>query len=209
MQNDSPNDIQPSTPKTLAVFDFDGTLTGSDSLFHFLYFMCGIYRLFTGAIILLPVFTGMKTGRISNSGAKEKILEYFFKGCDQEDFDHKSRKFAQTKLPAIMRTNALEKLYWHKDHGHEVVVVSASLENYLVPWCDRMGVNCIGTKLLVRDGKIAGSYNGRNCYGPEKARRLKSAYELDQFNRIYVYGDSRGDREILELATDQFYRYFN
>ena len=48
-----------------------------------------------------------------------------------------------------------------------------------------------------------------NCYGIEKVNRIKEEYDLDEFKNIYVYGNSKGDREMLNLGTHKFYKYFN
>ena len=42
----------------------------------------------------------------------------------------------------------------------------------------------------------------------EKGNRVKEAYNLDDYDRIYAYGDSRGDKELLELADKSFYKPF-
>ena len=42
----------------------------------------------------------------------------------------------------------------------------------------------------------------------EKVRRVKERYNLDDYDHIYAYGDSRGDKELLELADEGFYQPF-
>ena len=83
-------------------------------------------------------------------------------------------KFAETKLPAMLRAEAIKRLDWHKRQGHRCVVVSASLENYLLPWASKAGFNDIlSSRLETIEGKrTSGKLLGENCYGPEKMRRL-------------------------------------
>ena len=59
----------------------------------------------------------------------------------------------------------------------------------------------IGTKVEVDlDGKLTGRFLTKNCYGPEKVNRLLEI-EPDRKNYfLYAYGDSRGDKEMLECA---------
>ena len=42
----------------------------------------------------------------------------------------------------------------------------------------------------------------------EKGNRVKEAYNLDDYDRIYAYGDSRGDKELLGLSDKSFYKPF-
>jgi phosphatidylglycerophosphatase C len=49
----------------------------------------------------------------------------------------------------------------------------------------------------------------RNCYGEEKVRRIKTSYNLDEFDHIYAYGDSEGDKAMLDLAHERYYKHFS
>jgi hypothetical protein len=57
---------------------------------------------------------------------------------------------------------------------------------------------------LVFDGGL----HGGNCRGPEKVVRLQNLLgPLDTYE-LYAYGDSDGDKEMLEAANHSFYRAF-
>ncbi|MCW8829046.1 MAG: HAD-IB family hydrolase, partial [Gammaproteobacteria bacterium] len=51
-----------------------------------------------------------------------------------------------------------------------------------------------------------GCYDGENCYGAEKIRRLQSLLGERAGYDLYAYGDSRGDRELLALADHAYYK---
>jgi len=38
--------------------------------------------------------------------------------------------------------------------------------------------------------------------------RLKEHFDFSAIDYVYAYGNSRGDREMLELADETYYRYF-
>jgi HAD superfamily phosphoserine phosphatase-like hydrolase len=102
----------------------------------------------------------------------------------------------------------MERIQWHKAQGHKVVIVSASIACWLKPGCDRNGLELIATKLEIKEGIVTGKLLTRNCYGIEKVNRVKEKYRLDDYETIYAYGDSRGDKELLELANESFYKPF-
>jgi phosphatidylglycerophosphatase C len=194
--------------KAIAFFDFDGTITTKDSLAEFIRFAKGDIGFMTGVIAALPYIIGYKLGVTDRQEAKEKLLSVFFKGTPEEEFKELSLAFAMERIPSILRPGAVSKLQWHLQQGHQVVIVSASPAHWLKPWCDLNGFACISTELEVIDQKISGKINGRNCHGEEKVRRIHEKYDLSSYGSIYAYGDTSGDKPMLELAGNSFYKPF-
>lgn len=124
-------------------------------------------------------------------------------------FNAKCKDFATQHIPKIIRTEAFKAINQHLSNQETVVVVSASPENWVKPWCDIMGLFCIATRLEVKSNKVTGNFSGNNCYGQEKVRRIKERFNLSDFESIIAYGDSRGDQEMLELADSKNYKPFH
>lgn len=195
--------------KDLYIFDFDGTLTYRDSLPGFIQFACGRGAYYMGILLLSPVLAGYKLGIIRNDIAKERLLRFFFKDWDAAHFNSIAERYSRDHLDRIIRPKARKYLENIKKEGHAMVVVSASIDQWLRPWCHQNGLETIATQMEVIDGKLSGKFESENCYGPEKARRIQQRYDLSQFERIHVFGDSRGDKEMLALGTHSFYRFFH
>ena len=193
---------------TLALFDFDGTITTDDSLIKFIRFVVGDTKFIWGMILLSPMLTAYKLKLIPNYKAKQYMLSYFFKGMDEEKFMQVANEYSLSHIDTILRPKAMEKIAWHKEQGHKIVIVSASIECWLKPWCDKNDLDLIATKLEIQDGIVTGKFLTKNCYGIEKANRVNERYDLSEYDHIYAYGDSRGDRELLELADESFYKPF-
>lgn len=192
----------------LALFDFDGTLTTRDTLFDFLWFTFGFRRFLVGMIKVSPVLLLFAFGAVSNVDAKKKILSQFFKGLRAEELIGWGVHYGESGIPRILRLEALERLCWHKTLGHRVIVVTASAEEWVRPWCSSQDVELIGTKLEVVGDRVTGNFATSNCRGAEKVRRIRERVHLENYRRVYAYGDSKGDREMLSLATDPHYRDF-
>jgi phosphatidylglycerophosphatase C len=192
----------------LALFDFDGTVTKKDSFLVFIRFYVTKWKLFQGVFILSPIFIAYKLKLISNEKAKKGFVKYFFGGEDELEFDRKCNIFGNTVLPKILRKSALTNLIQHKKQGHKVIIVSASLENYLIDWCKNNDFELIATKLETSNGLITGNFSSKNCYGKEKVERIHSHINLADYLEIYAYGDTKGDLPMLELATKPFYKFF-
>lgn len=103
----------------------------------------------------------------------------------------------------------MQAIQEHQSNGDRIVVVSASSEHWLTYWCKEHGLELIGTQLEVIDKRITGKIKGYNCYGKEKKNRLEAYLDIEEYNEIYVYGDSKGDKAILEIATHPYYRHFH
>ncbi len=184
----------------IAFFDFDGTITARDSLIDFLIYATGYLNVIAGLVILSPALLAYAGNCIPNWRAKEIVLSHFFKSWDLEEFRTLASKYARERLPRIIRPTAMQRIAWHKSQGDRVVVVTAAIDCWIMDWCDRNGLDLLATQLEVADGRLTGKLGTKNCYGPEKVRRIKAAYNLEEFSRIYAYGDSPGDREMLALA---------
>ncbi|WP_121969985.1 HAD-IB family hydrolase [Leptolyngbya sp. BC1307] len=201
----------PSKPErslTIAVFDFDGTLTRCDSFFPFLWALVGRWRFFWGVVRLSPILAGYSLKLIPNWRAKESMLTYFLAGKSASQLAAFSQRFADDVLPKLLRPEAIARLRWHQQQGHRTIVVSASLEIYLRPWATRMDIDqVIGTRLESHRDRLTGRILGKNCYGPEKVSRLQSFVGQSQ-PVLYAYGDSRGDHELLAAAKYPYYRKF-
>lgn len=193
----------------LALFDFDGTLTTKDSLGDFILFAFGKPKTLIGGILLSPTLAGYALGLMDNSTAKQQVLKYFFSGISVEKMQELGERYAKQRLPKILRPAGVEKLKWHQQQGHQIVIVSASTEYWLKPWTDSMGFDVLATQLEVKDQKLTGCYAGVNCHGEEKVRRVKAEYDLGQFDEIYAYGDTSGDKPMLALADHAFYKPFH
>lgn len=194
--------------KNLAIFDFDGTLTTADSFIRFIYFYRGGVRFVMGMLSLSPFLVLMKLGVLPNWKVKELVMGYFLKGEPLSVFNERASQFANGYIPQIINPKAIAQLQSHLKQGHRVIIISASAENWIKAWSDSLSVELIATHLEHRNNLITGKIKGRNCYGIEKINRLKEYLDISNYSRIYVYGDSRGDKEILAIATDPFYRFF-
>lgn len=192
----------------IAFFDFDGTITKKDSLIDFIRFAVGDKRFLIGLVVLSPMFAQYILKLISNSNAKEKMISYFFKGFKIDEFEQVAKEYSLNQINNIVRLEALEKLKWHQEQGDKIVVVSASIECWLKPWCDKNNFELIATKLETNGGFLTGKFFTKNCHGIEKVHRIKKQYELEHFDYIYAYGDTEGDKAMLTLANETFYKPF-
>lgn len=195
------------TKQVVAAFDFDGTMTHSDSFLPFLRAVAGNTCYVQQMLSLSPVLLGYGLGLVKNHHAKAQVLAKFLSGKEVEAIRQIAQDFATRQLPARIRPGALARLRWHQQQGHRCVIVSASLECYLQPWARTVGITeIIGSRLVTAANVYTGQLSGANCYGVEKTRRLQALLGEREAYTLYAYGDSKGDRELLALADHAYYR---
>lgn len=199
-----------SNPPIVAAFDLDGTLTEGGSVFHWLCDLVGTGRVYRAALpLLLPLALGaIRSGKWAD-GAKERLFHSVLVGRDLAELTAASRAFALDHLEHQGRAKVLARLEWHREQGHDIVIVSASPQIYVDVIAEALRADgALGTRLAVdARSKLTGSYLGKNCRGTEKMRRLGEWIEQRDYPTepvIYAYGNSRGDRRLLGGATYPF-----
>jgi phosphatidylglycerophosphatase C len=192
----------------IAFFDFDGTITRKDTMLAFIRHSKGGVRFYAGFLVNSPWLIAFKLGVLSNQAAKERILAFFFRGITLAAFQSACDQFALHVLPGLIRPKALLEIERLHQAGVEIVIVSASLGNWISSWSDSKKIDLLASSPEIRNGRLTGKILGNNCYGEEKVKRIQASYPLQGYTDIYAYGDTRGDLPMLRLARISFFKPF-
>ena len=194
-------------PRRVAAFDFDGTLARGDSLIPFLTWVCGRARVARALTWHGPAIAWAMAGRGSRDAAKERFVSQLLRGRSVAEVSAVGSAFASHLLARRLRPDMAARVAWHRGEGHELVLVSASLDVYLSPLASALGFDAVlATQLEVgADGLLTGRLLGANVRGPEKAARLSAWLGDDAHDvELWAYGDSSGDHDLFALATSAF-----
>ena len=186
--------------KTLILVDFDKTLYKKDSLLEFTKFYQGNFKFYFGFLVLLPVLILMKIGLIKNEKAKEFFLTYFFKDEDSTFFQKMGTNFADTKIQENIDLNLYKKIKELKSKNATLFIVTASCNEWIKSWSTENDFKIISTEIEVIDNKITGKLQSKNCNGIEKVNRIKKEINVTDFDEILVFGNGKGDLEMLKLT---------
>lgn len=190
--------------KTIAFFDFDGSIIKGDSMLMYVNECCGKWAVILGLIAIIPKIISLKLGSKKYFGLKEKFFKYTIKGKQRSKLE-KCAESLRPKLEESIWPFMQERMKWHKQNGHEIVIVSASAEIWLKPWTKMQGYTLISSKLEFQDDTFTGKLSTANCKGPEKVTRIKESYSLSDYKDIYAYGDTSSDIPMLNLASHPFW----
>lgn len=192
------------TPRTIAAFDFDGTLTRRDSVVPFLRRVAGPGRLASGlAANAHRAFPAL--ARRDRDHLRTVATAIAFTGLPVDELQRHADAYGRSLVRSRLRTDTVARLHWHREAGHLTVLVSASYEPYLLVVAHELGVDAVlATRLDVVDGVCTGRLDGPNCRGREKVTRLNDWLGATgcrpESTVVWAYGDSNGDRELLAFA---------
>lgn len=202
------SDIKVLNEDIVAYFDFDGTITTHDTLIPYVLYVVGYLKFIFKLPFILIIISSYLLGFINNEKAKEKFLTLMIKGISRGYLEKKAREFALLKLDKYINTNIYNKLEYHAEHKHSIIIVSANLAIYLRYWVKKHYLSgVIATEIDFNNNFATGKLKTKNCYGIEKVNRIKEY--LQEHNKSYVYsygyGNSKGDHELLEFVDEPYY----
>ena len=199
------------------IFDFDGTLTTRDTLLLFIRFVCGRWGFVAVFLRYAPLLVLMKLKLYPNWRVKQKVFAHCFGGLTTETFNDYCCSFARKYGSCVLRPKGFATVRKALDEGATVMIVSASVDNWVRPFFDDILTTLsnptafvvLGTEVEAIDGILTGQFKSRNCYGAEKVRRLSAQLPAPREDcYIVAFGDSRGDKEMLQYADEAHYKPF-
>jgi phosphatidylglycerophosphatase C len=188
----------------IAAFDFDGTLTTGGSVLPFLVAVSDRSTVASAIAALWPrlLRAALAGGSVADQ-SKEDLFERVLAGVSVDHLNSVSATFAHDHLARHLRADLQHRFDWHRHRGDRIAIVSASPECYVREVGVRLGADAvIATRLEVAsNGALTGRYDGKNCRGQEKVRRLQEWIgEGGMDQRLCAYGNSRGDLRMLSAA---------
>lgn len=105
--------------RTIAAFDFDGTLTTRDSFLAFIKWACGPVSYYAGFLSSAPQLILMLLHLYPNWKAKERIFAHFFKGWQYSWFRALGEEFASV-LDTMRNEATIQRLQEHVERGDTV-----------------------------------------------------------------------------------------
>lgn len=171
------------------VYDFDGTIYNGDSTVDFFLY---VLKRNPSVLLYLPKqawgFVLYGTKRID----KTKLKEYFFSFLLSVNTEELTESFWDQNQDKIFD-------WYLKQQKQDDIIISASPKFLLQPISNRLGIS----RLIASEvDPKTGMFIGENCHGQEKARRLRSEYNVTHINSFY--SDSHSDLPLAKIADNAF-----
>ena len=191
------------TYKNLALFDFDGTLCKKDSFTGFIFYALSKRHIVKQGIKILPWIQAYYLNIYPADAMRPKLFKAMFAEADTTELIQLAEEYASHLLTQL-DTKLYQQFLKHKNLGDDIVIVSASIDLYLKQVCTLLDVDLICTETEVINHTFTGRYSTPDCSCDQKRIRILEKYDLNQYDKIYAYGNSIEDTEMLSLADHSF-----
>ena len=191
------------TYKNLALFDFDGTLCKKDSFTGFIFYALSKRHIVRQGIKILPWIQAYYLKIYPANSMRIRLFNAMFKNANSNEILDLAADYSH-RLMAQLDPELFQQLLKHQNNGDDVVLVSASVDIYLDMICQILKIDLICTETEILDGKFTGSYSTPDCSSDQKRLRILSKYDLNQYSKIYAYGNSEEDLAMLSLADFKY-----
>ena len=186
---------------SIAIFDLDGTITRHDTLFPFV-----LRRLrrrpwqLLRLLVVLPAAVRYLFDR-DRGAIKQSLLRATVRGARRADLDADAREFVRDKIASGCFHDALSTIRRHRDAGHVLVLMSASVDFYVPEFGRQLGFDQVICTEVRWDGdKLDGTLASANRQGMEKARCLRLLLDGREGVESFAYGNSGADLPHLVLV---------
>lgn len=172
------------------IYDFDNTIYDGDTNKDIIIFGLKKYpfKVIFSLLKANSLNKKYKKGEIEFERVKEAMLSFLFKIKKRDKF---ISSFVEKNIKKI-------KPWYLKQKTDNDIIISASYELWIVPFCEKIGIKyIIGTK-TDDYGKII----GKNCKSEEKLRRLVSVIPNAFIKN--AYSDAKADEPMLKVAQNGY-----
>ena len=185
----------------IAVFDLDGTITRRDTLFPL------VLRQLARRPLRLPRLLGMVPALVrfcfdqDRAALKQSLLRITLRGIERSELAAVGEKFVVDTIARRCFGDALAAIRRHRDAGHFMVLMSASVDFYVPEFGRQLGFDqVISTGVAWNADRLDGTLTTANRRGEEKARCLRELMQARKDNDVFAYGNSDSDLPHLVLA---------
>jgi phosphatidylglycerophosphatase C len=186
----------------IAIFDLDGTITHRDTLFPLVLRLLARPRPWRLLRLLRVVPATVRFAFDHDRAAlKQSLLRATLRGVPRAELQAVSQTFVTDTIARRCFADALAAVRRHRDAGHHLVLMSASVDFYVPEFGQQLGFDqVISTGVAWNGDLLDGTLSTPNRRGDEKARCLRELAEERKDKEIFAYGNSDSDLPHLRLA---------
>ena len=127
----------------------------------------------------------------------------YLTGKHPADIESQAREFCQAKMIGRLSVQGRARLDEHRQAGHQLILVTGAPDFLIAPLAEFLGVPTVfAAKPEQQDSVYTGALVPPLPYGPGKRELILAHAQEMGLDLVgsYAYGDSPGDRDILELV---------
>jgi phosphatidylglycerophosphatase C len=185
----------------IAFFDLDGTITHRDTLFPL------VLRQLSRRPLRLLRLLGVVPAAIAylfardRAALKQSLLRATLRGTPRRDLAELSTRFVADTIDRRCFRDALTAVRRHREAGHYLVLMSASVDFYVPEFGRQLGFDrVISTGVAWNGDRLDGTLTTPNRRGEEKASCVRALVAERNDADTFAYGNSDSDLPHLRLV---------
>jgi len=192
--------------RPLVFFDVDDTLVNGQTqeiLGSYLYKNGKVSIVFV--IKILFYFLMWRIGIVKNVVPLRKEAYRVIRGWEVSEVENLVKECFSKNIRTRIFPQALDLIKDHQTKGHEVILISGSIDSLLRIIKEFIGTNfAIGTVLEIKDNKYTGEVLGSVIHGESKAKAILKFISENDFSLegSYAYSDDVSDVPLLRLVEN-------
>ncbi len=108
-----------------------------------------------------------------------------------------------------MRENALDFIGNIDKENTDSLIVTCFFRYLTKPFAEKLQMKLVATQAEFKNGIFTGNFIGKNCNGEEKLERIKTEINGAKYDKIIAFGDTSGDKPMLQWANEGHYQFFH
>lgn len=185
----------------IACFDLDGTITRSDTLYPLVLRQLARRPLrLLRLLAMIPALARFAVDR-DRGLLKQSLLRRTLRGTSRAELTTLAEEFVRDTIAHRCFREALLTVRRHREAGHYLVLMSASVDFYVPEFGRQLGFDHVISTGVRFDGDILeGTLTTANRRGEEKARCFEALVAERGDTDTFAYGNSDSDLPHLKLA---------
>ncbi|MFZ8951900.1 MAG: HAD family hydrolase [Alphaproteobacteria bacterium] len=189
----------------IAIFDLDRTLTKRSCFTPFILYVAirRPRRLLSFHRIILAALCNI-VGLYKRDDIKLLMWREVLGGLPREEAEDLGNTFAKIWIQNELRRQTKKNIKKHQEAGDRLILATAAMDIIADPIGRTLGFNdIISTRThWTAEGCVSGNFDGRNCYGEEKLRRVKLILGDLAPSKTLAYSDHITDLPVLLWAEN-------
>lgn len=183
----------------IVLFDFDGTLTITDTLKIQLFLL--LLRRPWKILVIISILYKFRKSEINVNKFKEKVFLELLSGRRLNQLTIECYIFKYL-YKIISNKNVVNQLFNHLQKKHKVIIATASPAFFIKPIFSKRDIQIIGIDFEINDGRYTGTIKGVIPYHQDKVKKIKKSIGNQEVK--YAYTDDTADIPMLNMAEKKF-----
>ncbi|MBZ7948771.1 HAD-IB family hydrolase [Campylobacter molothri] len=127
--------------------------------------------------------------------------------CPVDIVKKTAKEFLYSHIIKNINKNVINRLFWHQDQGHTIVIISGGFEIYIREFAKIYNIdNIVAIDLEIDNNHFTGNIDGVHTMQERKLYKLANIFNIKEYDlkKSYAYSDCVSDIPLLSFVGNPF-----